>query len=108
MKEPVLKAVCRPPEIFKAPFNLFFVNFIINIVLMLLFIVLNEITGGKNAILSTLGFPLVWIGTMLGAHIILMGLQAKDPHVATLIMTFAQSPKGTKNAVKHKGDKFSP
>lgn len=104
MKEPVLKAVCRPPEIFKAPFSLFFFNFMINVVGMVMGIVL----GGMKIPIWWFSSPILWIGILIIGHLVLMGMQAKDPHVATMIMAHATTPKGSKNAVKHKGDKFSP
>ena len=106
MKEPVLKAVCKPPEIFKAPFNLFFVNFIINFIFMLLGIVLAQMF--PHPITEFIGFPLLWMIVMLVGHVILAGLYAKDQHIATMVMAYGTTPKGTKNQVKHKGDKFSP
>jgi type IV secretory pathway VirB3-like protein len=107
MKENILKAVCKPPEIFKAPFTLFIGNFAGSMVCMILGITV-EAAGIKLGSLSFLTWPVTWIGVMVIMHVVLMSMMSKDAHIANMIVANSQVKKITDNAIKHKGAKFSP
>jgi len=107
MKEPIFKAVCKPMEIFKAPFTLFIGNFGGSMVMMVIGIVIDGLKINLGQ-LSFITQPVFWIGVMIIIHFVLMGMMSKDAHIATMIVSNAQVKKDTDNAIKHKGAKFSP
>ena len=98
MKEEILKSVAQPMVIFYAPFSLFIMNLVFCVILMVLFLMYGK---GTYVLFSVILFVIL--------HVIAILIGKKEPHISSIIAARTNiKVKNTKNAVKEKGNKFTP
>lgn len=96
MRELVLKAVANPPKILWGPFLPVLLNIGLQFPLMFIAIGVFDVN------------PLMFLVSIAVAHIVIIGLGAKEPHLSTMLQAFGQTHKTTTNLYKAKGMKFAP
>ncbi len=96
MRELVLKAVANPPKILWGPFLPVLLNIGLQFPLMFIAIGVFDVN------------PLMFLVSIAVAHIFIIGLGAKEPHLSTMLQAFGQTHKTTTNLYKAKGMKFAP
>ena len=97
MKELVLKSVSRPMMLFYAPFFLAILNISVQFfVMMLIFLITQK------------GEAVFMIITIIFVHLILMYIGKKDPHFSSMLVSYFNTPRTTKNIVQEQCNKFIP
>ena len=96
MREQVLKAVAMPPKILWGPFLPVLLNLGVQFPIMFVSMGAFEIN------------PIMFLASILLGHgaIVLWG--AKEPHISSMIQSFGQTYRVSKNLYKVKGNKFVP
>lgn len=96
MREEILRAVAQPPKILWAPM----VPSLINIGIQFPMMFMGIGIGGAN--------PLFFVTSIIIAHVILVGLGIKEPHLSTMLQAYGQTYRKTSNLYSVKGNKFEP
>ncbi len=95
MKEELLKSVAQPVKVFYVPFSLFMLNFAINLVLMLFFVILGK------------GIYILWLVFLfMILHLVFIIVGKKEPHIDSIIRARQNIKVKTKNVLKENGNKF--
>jgi len=90
----ILRVVAEPSQIFWAPIMPAAMNIIVNIIIMMMFIVLLDVS------------PLPFFITTIIGHSSIAAFSVREPHCATLIIAWAESRKKTVNLLGVKGNKY--
>ncbi len=96
MREEILKAVAQPPKVLWAPLIPAIINLGVQFPAMFMGIGL----GGIN--------PMIFIVSIIGAHIALIAAGIKEPHLSTMLQAYGQTYKKTTNLYAESGNKFVP
>lgn len=96
MREMVLKAVANPPKILWGPFLPVLMNIGVQFPLMFMFIGLFDIN------------PILFLVSIALAHVFIISLGVKEPHLSTMLQSYGQTYRPTTNLYKVKGGKFAP
>lgn len=96
MREPVLKAVANPPKILWGPFLPVLLNLGVQFPFMFVSIGVYQVN------------PLFFVTSLLIAHMIIIWVGTKEPHISNMIQAFGQNYRVTRNLYKVKGNKFAP
>jgi hypothetical protein len=95
MREDILKAVAQPPKVLWAPMVPCVIN--LGVQFPVLFM-------GLSADLN----PLVFVTTIILAHLGLVYAGIKEPHLSTMMQAYGQTSKRSKNLYSVRGNKFEP
>lgn len=95
MRELILKAVANPPKILWGPFLPTMINIAIQFPIMFMGIGFNV-------------NPLVFLISIILAHLFVISVGVKEPHISNMLQAFGQAYIKTTNLYKVKGNKFAP
>lgn len=96
MREEILKAVAQPPKILWAPMVPSLINLGVQFPMMFIGMGLGDVN------------PLFFVFLIIMAHIVLVGLGIKEPHLSTMLQAYGQTYRKTLNLYSVKGNKFEP
>ena len=97
MREPILKAVAKPYEIFWAPAAVAMTNLSVQVALMLMYTGLT----GRSIMPFIITIPI--------AHMFIVAWGKREPHLSNILMAWGRSgTTSTKNIYRSKGTKFAP
>ena len=96
MREEILKAVAQPPKVLWAPMVPSLINLGVQFPMMFIGMGLGDVN------------PLLFVASIIMAHIVLVGLGIKEPHLSTMLQAYGQTYRKTLNLYSVKGNKFEP
>ena len=97
MRERILRAVAMPPRLFLAPFMPAIANLVVQFALMFLLIAFVDIS------------PLFPLGTILIAHLCLVAVGSREPHLSCMLDAWGRNgPATSHNIYKSRGVKLAP
>ncbi|MCP4395012.1 MAG: hypothetical protein GY804_12210 [Alphaproteobacteria bacterium] len=96
MREPILKVVANPPQLFWAPFFLAIINMCLQVAIFSMVMSIVVVN------------PLLLLITILGGHIIISVISKRDIHIASILQSTGPFLKKSKNIYKVRGNKFGP
>ena len=97
MREPILKSVAMPPRVFWAPMFPMFVNFVLQMSIMM--ILMGAFPGEIN--------PLTFIFTFLIVHIGLVAYGVREPHLSKIMQSRGPFLMTYKNVYYSRGNKLA-
>lgn len=96
MREEILKAVAAPPKVLWAPMVPSLINLGVQFPMMFMGMGIGDLN------------PLYFVFCIIVAHIILIVLGIKEPHLSTMLQGYGQTYRKTVNLYSVKGNKFAP
>lgn len=93
---PVLKAVAYPPTMMFVPVELAVLNMGVNAVFLAI----------SNSLISLP--PIIWLGTAIVGHILLIGVVSRDAHIVGVLRAIAQAKRSSQNIIPARGVKYVP
>lgn len=96
MREEILKAVAQPPKVLWAPMVPALLNLGVQFPMMFIGMGICDVN------------PLFFVMSIIIAHITLIALGLKEPHLSTMLQAYGQTYKKTTNLYSVKGNKFEP
>jgi type IV secretory pathway VirB3-like protein len=94
MKEPIIKVVASPPQLFWAPFMLALMNMCLQVAMFSMVMAITVVN------------PLWLLFTILIAHFMLATISKRDQHLTTILQSTGPFLKKTKNIYKVRGNKL--
>ncbi len=94
MREPILKAVAQPPQLFWAPMLPATANLAVQLPITFICIALFDLN------------PIVIASSTVIVHLGLVLLGMRDPHLSTMLQASGPHLRKTRNAFPVKGNKF--
>ena len=95
MREPILRAVAMPPRILFAPMVPAMANFVLQMPFMMMWVAFKQ-------------NPLVFMFTIAGAHIIIILVSVKDPHLSNMLKSQGPFMKKYTSIYHSAGRKLAP
>lgn len=96
MRDMILKAVAQPPKIFWGPVLPVILNMGIQFPMMFMAMGIWNIN------------PLMFVFSIVTAHLTIVAIGLRDPHLSAMIQAFGQTNKVSTNLYAEKGNKFAP